>query len=139
MPEYRVWSSMKSRCLNPRDTRFDRYGGRGISVCARWLSFDCFLADMGPRPSMSHSIERVDIDGNYEPSNCKWATPVEQARNTRRTARWTFRGETRSAKEWSEILGIPYQTLMTRVHVCGWTVERALATKHDARKVRHAG
>ncbi len=77
---YVSWSNMKRRCTNPNDNRFKTHGARGVTVCARWQSFSNFLADMGERPD-GLSIERINVNGNYEPSNCKWATPTEQARN----------------------------------------------------------
>lgn len=81
-PEYYSWTAMKSRCLNPNAAKFDIYGGRGISVCDRWAnSFEAFLADMGRRPSPKHTLDRIDGDGNYEPGNCRWATPSEQNKN----------------------------------------------------------
>lgn len=107
-PEYRSWAAMKGRCKYPSVQGFQNYGGRGISVCSRWLSFDNFLADMGPRPSPKHSIDRVDVNGNYEPGNCRWATAVEQAANKRPSSaapeiRWLHRDKT--ATEYERVMG----------------------------------
>lgn len=83
-PEYRSWMSMKARCLDSDHDSYKWYGGRGITICDRWLaSFEAFLADMGARPSLKHSIDRINNDGNYEPGNCRWATANEQAQNQR--------------------------------------------------------
>jgi hypothetical protein len=75
---------MKTRCYNPNTEYYKHYGGRGIKVCDRWLnSYENFLKDMGPKPSLIYSLDRIDVNGNYEPSNCKWSTPKEQVNNRR--------------------------------------------------------
>lgn len=125
-PEYRAWLAMKARCYNPRTRRFDRYGGRGIAVCDRWRdSFAAFLADMGRKPTPSHSVDRIDNDGNYEPANCRWATRAEQQRNNNRTHHLTHQGRTMCLQDWADELGIQPTTLRGRI-AAGWPIERAL-------------
>jgi|SRR6478752_562102 len=101
--EYRIWRHMKSRCYNPNVERYPNYGGRGVIVCERWLnSFENFYADMGPRPTASHSIDRFpDVNGNYEPSNCRWATTTEQSRNTTQNNWLEYNGERLILSDWA--------------------------------------
>lgn len=126
-PEYQTWADMKTRCLNVRHKCYADYGGRGITVCDRWLEFENFYADMGPRPSKSHSLDRKDNDGNYEPDNCRWATKREQSANTRRNHRITVDGLTLTVVEWARRLGISEQTIHNRL--CdGWSEQDAVFT-----------
>ena len=97
---------MCDRCRSPANHKWPRYGGRGIRVCDRWLTFDAFLADMGERPSRAHSIDRLDNDGNYEPANCRWATVAEQARNKSATRRFSLNGEHLCRAELARRLGL---------------------------------
>lgn len=114
-PEYRVWSSMIQRCENPKRACFPRYGGVGVSVCARWrASFDAFLSDVGPRPQ-GQTLDRFpDRKGNYEPGNVRWATPREQAFNRDATKLITVGGRSVSLVEYSERTGVSYYTLRQR-------------------------
>lgn len=126
--EWMAWAGVLRRCTNPNDKFYHRYGGRGIAVCDRWKnSFENFLADMGPRPSPKHSLDRIDNDLGYEPKNCRWATPSEQARNKATTRRLTVNGITKTIVEWAEIKGIKPKTLKARIGH-GWDAEVALNT-----------
>lgn len=125
--EYRAWSGMKVRCLNPNFKDWGLYGGRGISVCERWAnSFEAFFQDVGPKPSAQHSLDRYpNGDGNYEPGNVRWATPKQQARNwSHRNHRYEFAGEALTLGEWAERLGIARESLRDRLSN-GWSLERA--------------
>jgi hypothetical protein len=121
---YECWRGMRERCLNPRSKNFPQYGGRGIRVCERWQDFENFLADMGEKP-VGTSIDRVDMNGNYELSNCRWVTSKDQARNRRTNIRLSISGETLCVKEWSERGGISYGTILDRISA-GWDHKRAV-------------
>ncbi len=126
--EYAIWCQMKNRCLSPKVKGYHNYGGRGIKVCGRWIdSFENFYADMGPRPSPKHSIDRIDNSGDYCPENCEWRTQKQQCRNTRTNRVLEFRGEKRTLIEWSEILGVRRCMIKDRLRR-GWSAEEALST-----------
>lgn len=126
---YMTWTSMKMRCLNPRVRSWVDYGGRGITVCERWVnSFENFLADMGEKPDANSQIDRIDNNGNYEPANCRWVSPAKNGRNKRNNKMLTFNGKTQSQSEWGEEMGIDYHTISDRMTKRGWDTERALTT-----------
>lgn len=129
-PEYNIWDAMKQRCTNHNNKKYHIYGGAGIVICERWLnSFEDFFADMGTRPSEFHSIDRYpNKKGNYEPSNCRWATIKEQNWNLTTNKMITFNGETHCIGEWAELLKIPVNVLYHRFNR-NWTIERALTQK----------
>jgi hypothetical protein len=110
-PEYNIWTLMRDRCGNPLSGSYKDYGGRGIKVCERWASFQAFINDMGPRPSLRHSIDRIDNDGPYAPGNCRWATQSVQARNTRKAVIVSLDGVTKPLKDWSDELGLSYGSM----------------------------
>ena len=123
---YQTWLNMKQRCSNPAYKQYADYGGRGITVCERWLgSFEAFSEDMGNPPSDKHTIERRETNGNYEPNNCYWATRNEQALNKRNNVNLTFNGRTQSMTEWARELNDHPTTFRSRL-VRGWTVEQAM-------------
>lgn len=121
---YMVWQQLRDRCKNPNNPRWVDYGGRGIKVCERWDEFASFLADMGDRPK-GYQLDRIDNNGNYEPGNCRWATPSQNLNNRRINRRLTMNGETLSIAEWAERVGINWYTIRSRL-IYGWTIERAL-------------
>lgn len=123
--EYGIWTAMIRRCANPNVKRYGDYGGRGIKVCHRWReSFVAFAAYMGPRPEGA-TLERINNDGHYEPSNVVWATRREQANNTRRNRLITCGRTTRTLATWSRLTGIRSDTIKERLNR-GWTPEEAL-------------
>lgn len=137
-PEHRVWSRMRSRCTRPTDKDYPRYGGRGIKVCPEWSDFSTFFKDMGTRPSGEHSIERLNVNGDYEHANCVWALPVQQANNRRDTRRILFDGRTQSIAQWARELGMREDTLRRRLDHYGFTVTQALTQPVALRSHSHA-
>lgn len=126
-PEYTVWKNIRARCNNPKGSSYERYGARGITVCPAWSTFEQFYADMGPRPSLRHSIERIDNDGPYSPENCRWATIAEQTRNRRSNVWLTHDGQTMTLDDWAKATGLKAATIRYRMRI-GWTDEQALTT-----------
>jgi hypothetical protein len=115
-PEYVCWNNMLNRCLNPNNPMYQHYGARGITVCDNWRhSFEAFFNDMGPRPSEFHSIERREVNGNYERNNCKWATLDEQANNTRRNVKHEFVGKMLTVSEIAKRTGGEAETIRQRI------------------------
>lgn len=123
---YRIWASMKDRCKREDCTGFENYGGRGITVCQEWETFEPFHEwALSHGYSSGLTIDRIDVNGNYCPENCRWATMKEQGNNKRDTVKITFNGTTHSLKEWSEILGVNYYTMHKR-YKAGKPVEEIL-------------
>lgn len=142
-PGYTSWRGLFDRCLNPENPAYENYGGRGISICDRWRfgeggihPFRCFMSDMGEKPSPKHSIDRIDVDGNYEPSNCRWADAKTQARNKRETLFATIEGETLPLAEWADRAGVDYLTFYSRIANHGMSPEEAFAMPADVETLK---
>lgn len=110
---YKIWSNMKDRCFNKNNSQYKNYGDRGISVCAEWMDFKNFFADMGEKPN-GMSIERLDNNAGYSKKNCKWASAKEQSRNRRANTFITYKNKTKCIAEWAEITGINCQVIRIR-------------------------
>lgn len=133
-PEYKTWTHMIGRCYCKSDKKYPRYGGRGIVVCDKWrYSFETFLKDVGPRPGPGYSIDRINNDGNYEPSNCKWSNNKEQANNRSLCKQITINGITLNRTQWIERLGLNYNSVMSRLNQ-GWDEVSALTTPFKKHK-----
>lgn len=134
--EYQAWIHIKMRCNNPSYARFKDYGGRGISVCDRWLSYNNFLSDMGRAPSTKHTIDRINNDGNYEPNNCRWATWSQQHSNKRGLRKITYKGESKTVAEWARGLGVHKGTILYRLNK-GWDADRAVSELPNKNMIRN--
>lgn len=125
--EYKAWAGMRERCYSKTHGAYDRYGGRGIVMCDRWFnSFEAFLEDMGRAPSPDLSLDRIDVNGNYEPSNCRWATDTVQARNTRRAISIEYLGEKKCMAEWAEVCGVSYKYFFELYKYKNMTIEQIM-------------
>ena len=125
MPEYRSWTSMKTRCNNPNSNVYKHYGGRGITYCNHWEKFENFLEDMGTRPEGT-SLDRINNNLGYSDYNCRWATREQQNHNRRDNHNLTYKGETLPMNAMARKHGIPRSTLRKRLYKYGWTIEKAL-------------
>lgn len=123
---HQTWSAMRNRCENKNNREYHRYGGRGISVCRKWSKFENFYSDMGEPPPGNYSIDRINVNGNYEPRNCRWATPRQQANNRTNNDKITFDGKTKTLMEWSRAIGISQDTLWVRIYRLKWPINKAL-------------
>ena len=129
---YRIWAGMKNRCRNESNKDFARYGGRGIKVCVRWLTYANFLFDMGARPA-GMTIDRKENSGDYEHDNCRWATRKTQRRNNSENNLVTLAGNVITVAEACELVGKKHNNVRQRL-LRGWTVERALTQPERATK-----
>lgn len=133
-PEYSVWIGMKDRCRNKNSTNYKNYGGRGITVCDRWMnSFVNFLSDMGHRPSSKHEIDRINTNGNYEPCNCRWASRSQNQRNKRNNRMLVYDGISLPVSQWADKLGIPARILRGRIRI-GWPDYLVISTPQRTRR-----
>lgn len=127
---YSIWGSMRNRCKNKNNANYLRYGGRGITICKEWndyLTFKKWALENGYNDTLS--IDRIDNNGNYEPSNCRWADRIMQANNKRNNHLITFNGETHTAAEWSKLTGIHYRTILSRLNRDKLPPEKVLVKK----------
>lgn len=128
---YSAWRGMKQRCYSPTNKNYDHWGGRGIKVCDEWCNdfaaFEKWAMESGWKEGLT--LDRIDVNGNYEPSNCRWSDWKTQARNRTTSVYYTINGETKTLIEWAEQYEIPYGTVYQRLHNYGWDIERALSQK----------
>jgi len=129
--EYQIWAGIIKRCNNKNYREFHLYGGRGITVCKRWESFENFYADMGPRPSSSHSVDRNDVNGNYEPANCSWATDIQQGLNCRKTHVVEFYGRRLSLRQFALCINYSYFS------VYYWMVRKGMSIDAVLQKINY--
>jgi hypothetical protein len=132
--EYNSWRGILQRCCNESCDCYDNYGGRGISLCDSWWSFETFYKDMGPKPSPEHSLDRIDNDGPYCKENCRWGTSEQQSNNRRKTVLVSYNGELTALAVVARLHQLPPRVLYGRVVDCGWSLDKALAVPYKPRK-----
>lgn len=132
---YRHWKSMIYRCTKPNHPAYRWYGARGISVCDEWLDYENFKKwAIETQPDKSYTVDRIDVNGNYCPENCRWATREEQANNRRSNIMFEYRGERKNLMQWSKCLNVGYKLLYNRINKLGWDFEKAITTPVDVKK-----
>lgn len=125
--EHLTWTNVLARCRNPKATAYPKYGAKGVTVCARWMTYENFLLDMGRAPSERHTIERIKNEIGYEPGNCRWATFAEQRRNQNRVAQVTYNGEMMCLADACAKAGMSLKLVWKRMNQYGWPFERAIS------------
>lgn len=131
---YHIWHDMKRRTLNPNCVSYNKYGGRGIKICEEWLKLDNFIKwalENGYEDNLT--IDRIDVNGDYCPENCRWATAVEQSNNKRNNNFLEYNGKKLTTAQWSKLFNISHETLRYRIAVLGWSIEKALTTPVDTK------
>lgn len=126
---YQIWSGMRKRCYNPKSSNYQNYGGRGIIVCDEWSVFETFKhwsLENGYDDSLS--IDRIDVNGNYEPSNCRWSTPTQQANNRRTSTLYEYNGEQHTLAEWCRMYDLDYNLVHKKIHYRGYTLDELIAS-----------
>jgi hypothetical protein len=129
---WKTWQAMHGRCSHPSVNGYERYGGRGIKVCERWKLFENFFEDMGERPAGA-SLDRIDVNGDYEPGNCRWSSRIEQARNRRDSIKFTWNGVTKHINQWAEETSLSIDTIAQRIKA-GWPQEEILTVPWRGRR-----
>ena len=122
---YNAWSAMMDRCYNPKEHNYPNYGGRGIKGCERWHDVRTFVSDVGMRPSPRHTVDRINVNGDYEPGNFRWVTMHEQNRNKRNNLMLTYNGKTMCLVDWADRVGLNRPTMRRRLKA-GWSLDEAL-------------
>lgn len=128
---WNIWMGMKARCLNANEPAYKHYGGRGITVCKRWMKFENFYEDMVTSYAPNLSLDRINVNGNYNKSNCRWATRTQQANNTRSNKYLTYKGRTQNLSEWAKEIGVNYHTLYGRIYAYKMPIEKALVANKN--------